>query len=191
MNGYFANAGVFLIGVLFNFYILLVMLRFLLQAVRADFYNPMSQFVVRLTTPALRPLRRIVPGIGGVDVAALVLLLALQLLELVLIHSIVGETLNPAILLVLALGELVSTALMIFIVAIIIQAVLSWVQPAAYNPFTVVLYQLTTPILRPFRRLLPPVSGIDLSPMIALLVLYLLRMAVPYVQAMLLSPLSP
>ncbi len=191
MNGYFANAGVFLIGVLFNFYILLVMLRFLLQAVRADFYNPMSQFVVRLTTPALRPLRRIIPGIGGVDVAALVLLLALQLLELVLIHSIVGETLNPWILLVLALGELVSTALMIFIVAIIIQAVLSWIQSASYNPFTVVLYQLTTPVLRPFRSLLPPVSGIDLSPMVALLVLYLLRMAVPYVQAMLLSPLSP
>ncbi len=191
MNGYFANAGVFLIGVLFNFYILLVMLRFLLQAVRADFYNPMSQFVVRLTTPALRPLRRIIPGVGGIDVAALVLLLALQLLELVLIHSILGETLNAWILLVLALGELVSTALMIFIVAIIIQAVLSWIQSASYNPFTVVLYQLTSPILRPFRSLLPPVSGIDLSPMIALLVLYLVRMAVPYVQAMLLSPLSP
>lgn len=191
MNGYFANAGVFLIGVVFNFYILLVMARFLLQAVRADFYNPVSQFVVRLTTPALRPLRRVIPGVGGVDVAALVLLLALQLLELVLIHSIIGQTLNPVLLVVLALGELVSTALMIFIVAIIIQAVLSWIQPASYNPFTVVLYQLTAPVLRPFRRILPPISGIDLSPMIALLVLYLLRMAVPYVQAMLLSPLSP
>lgn len=191
MNGYFAQAGVFLIGVLFSFYILLVMVRFLLQTVRADFYNPVSQFVVRMTTPALRPLRRIIPGMGGVDVAALFLMLVLQLIELALIHGILGRGLHPVVLLVLALGELVSLALMIFIVAIIIQAVLSWIQPGAYNPFTVVLHQLTAPILRPFRRLLPAVSGIDLSPMVALLVLYLLHMAVPHLQALLLSPLSP
>lgn len=191
MNGYFTQAGVFLIGVIFSFYILLVMLRFLLQLVRADFYNPVSQFVVRLTTPPLRPLRRLIPGIAGVDVAALVLLLVLQLVELVLIHSIMGQPLHPWVLFVFALAELVRTALMIFIIAIIIQAVLSWVQPGAYNPFTSVLYQLTNPVLRPFRRIMPPVSGFDLSPMVALLVLYLLHMAVPYVQAMLLAPLAP
>lgn len=191
MNGYFSQAGVFLIGVLFGFYILLVMVRFLLQAVRADFYNPVSQFVVRLTTPPLRPLRRIIPGIGGIDVAALVLLLVLQLLELVLIQSIMGQQLHPAVLLVLAVGELVALALMIFIVAIIIQVVLSWIQPGAYNPVTVVVHQLTTPVLRPFQRLVPPVSGIDLSPMVALLVLYLLRMAVPHLQALALSPFAP
>ena len=191
MNGYFSQAGVFLIGVLFGFYILLVMVRFLLQAVRADFYNPVSQFVVRLTTPPLRPLRRIIPGIGGIDVAALVLLLVLQLLELVLIQSIMGQQLHPAVLLVLAVGELVALALMVFIVAIIIQVVLSWIQPGAYNPVTVVVHQLTTPVLRPFQRLVPPVSGIDLSPMVALLVLYLLRMAVPHLQALALSPFAP
>ena len=191
MNGYFSQAGVFLIGVLFGFYILLVMVRFLLQAVRADFYNPVSQFVVRLTTPPLRPLRRIIPGIGGIDAAALVLLLVLQLLELVLIQSIMGQQLHPAVLLVLAVGELVALALMIFIVAIIIQVVLSWIQPGAYNPVTVVVHQLTTPVLRPFQRLVPPVSGIDLSPMVALLVLYLLRMAVPHLQALALSPFAP
>ena len=191
MNGYFSQAGVFLIGVLFGFYILLVMVRFLLQAVRADFYNPVSQFVVRLTTPPLRPLRRIIPGIGGIDVAALVLLLVLQLVELVLIQSIMGQKLHPAVLLVLAVGELVALALMIFIIAIIIQVVLSWIQPGAYNPVTVVIHQLTTPVLRPFQRLVPPVSGIDLSPMVALLVLYLLRMAVPHLQALALSPFAP
>lgn len=190
MNGYFTQAGVFLISVLFGFYILLVMVRFLLQAVRADFYNPLSQFVVRLTTPPLRPLRRIIPGVAGIDVAALVLLLALQLLELVLVHSITGRTLHAGVLLILAVSQLVTTALLIFIVAIIIQAILSWVQPGAYNPFTAVLYQLTTPVLRPFRRIVPPVSGIDLSPMVALLALYLLLMAVPYLQAMALTPLA-
>lgn len=188
MNGYFAQAGVFLIGVVFSFYILLVMLRFLLQTVRADFYNPVSQFVVRLTTPPLRPLRRIVPGVGGVDVAALVLLLALQLIELALTQSILGRNLHPVVLLVAAVGQLVSLAIMIFIIAIVIQAVLSWIQPGAYNPFTGVIHQLTAPVLRPFRRLVPPVSGIDLSPMVALLVLYLLHMAVPYLEATALSP---
>lgn len=191
MNGYFTQAGVFLISVVFGFYILLVMVRFLLQAVRADFYNPLSQFVVRLTTPPLRPLRRIIPGVAGIDVAALVLLLLLQVLELVLVHSITGRTLHPGVLLVLAVAQLISTALLIFIVAIIIQAILSWVQPGAHNPFTMVLYQLTTPVLRPFRRVVPPVSGIDLSPMVALLALYLLLMAVPYLQAMALTPLRP
>lgn len=191
MNGYFTQAGVFLISVVFGFYILLVMVRFLLQAVRADFYNPLSQFVVRLTTPPLRPLRRIIPGVAGIDLAALVLLVLLQVLELVLVHSITGRTLHPGVLLVLAVAQLVSTALLIFIVAIIIQAILSWVQPGAHNPFTMVLYQLTTPVLRPFRRLVPPVSGIDLSPMVALLALYLLLMAVPYLQAMALTPLQP
>ena len=191
MNGYFPQAGVFLIGVVFGFYILLVMLRFLLQAVHADFYNPVSQFVVRLTTPPLRPLRRIIPGIGGIDMAALVLLLGLQLIELVLIYTIVGQALHPLVLLVQAIGELVGLALMIFIVAIIIQVVLSWIQPGAYNPVTVVIYQLTTPVLRPFQQLVPPVSGIDLSPMVALLVLYLLRMAVPHLQVLALSPFAP
>lgn len=191
MNGYFTQASVFLISVIFGFYILLVMVRFLLQAVRADFYNPLSQFVVRLTTPPLRPLRRIIPGVGGIDMAALVLLLALQVLELVLVHTITGRTLHPGVLLVLAVAQLISTALLIFIVAIVIQAILSWVQPGAYNPFTMVLHQLTAPVLRPFRRLVPPVSGIDLSPMVALLVLYLLLMAVPYLRAMALTPLQP
>lgn len=190
MNGYFTQAGVFLISVLFGFYILLVMVRFLLQAVRADFYNPLSQFVVRLTTPPLRPLRRIIPGVAGVDLAAVVLLLGLQILELVLVHSITGRTLHPGVLLIAAVAQLVTTALLIFIVAIIIQAILSWVQPGAHNPFSAVLYQLTTPVLRPFRRIVPPVSGIDLSPMVALLALYLLLMAVPYLQAMALAPLA-
>ncbi len=182
MNGYFPQATAFLISVVFGLYILVVMLRFLLQWVRADFYNPLSQFVVKLTTPVLKPLRRVIPGWGGVDVAALVLLLALQLVELILMYSIAGQALSPGLLLVDALGRLVTLALYIFIITIIVQAILSWIQPGGYNPVAVLLYQISAPILRPFRNLIPPISGIDLSPLAALVVLYLILMAVPYMQ---------
>lgn len=187
MNGYFSQAGVFLIGVVFGFYILMVMLRFLLQAVRADFYNPLSQFIVKFTTPALRPLRRIIPGVGGVDLAAIVLLLLLQIVEIYLIALLTAQNLHPVVVVVFAIGKLVTTALYIFIIAIIVQAVLSWVQPAAYNPMTVVIQQLTNPILRPIRGFVPVFSGLDLSPLVALVVLNLIVLAIPHLQAGLLQ----
>jgi YggT family protein len=186
MNGYFSEAGAFLISVAFGFYILLMMLRFLLQTVRADFYNPLSQFIVKLTSPVLKPVRRIIPGLGGIDVATLVVLLVLQIIELVLIGAMMGGSLHPAVLLVMAIGRLINMVLYIFIIAIIVQAILSWVQPATYNPMTVILYQLTEPVLRPIRSILPVFSGIDLSPLVAIIALNLVLMAVPHLQTTLL-----
>jgi YggT family protein len=186
MNGYFSEAGAFLISVAFGFYILLMMLRFLLQTVRADFYNPLSQFIVKLTSPILKPVRRIIPGLGGIDVATLVVLLVLQIIELVLIGAMMGGSLHPAVLLVMAIGRLINMVLYIFIIAIIVQAILSWVQPATYNPMTVILYQLTEPVLRPIRSILPVFSGIDLSPLVAIIALNLVLMAVPHLQTTLL-----
>lgn len=186
MNGYFSEAGAFLISVAFGFYILLMMLRFLLQTVRADFYNPLSQFIVKLTSPVLKPVRRIIPGLGGIDIATLVVLLALQIIELLLIGAMMGGSLHPAVLLVMAIGRLINMVLYIFIIAIIVQAILSWVQPATYNPMTVILYQLTEPVLRPIRSILPVFSGIDLSPLVAIVALNLVLMAVPHLQTSLL-----
>jgi YggT family protein len=187
MNGYFAEAGSFLISVAFSFYILMVMLRFLLQSVRADFYNPLSQFVVQITSPALKPFRRVIPGLAGIDMAAVVLLLLLQIVELVLISLIAGGSLHLGVLIIVSGAKLLSLAVYIFIIAIIVQAVLSWIQPASYNPFTVVLYQLTSPILRPIRNLIPTFSGIDLSPLVALVVLNLIVLAIPHVERSLLQ----
>jgi YggT family protein len=180
MNGYFSEAGTFLISVVFGFYILMVLLRFLLQVVRADFYNPVSQFIVKLTTPVLRPLRRAIPPLGGVDTASVTLMVVLQLVELLLIALIVADGAAPGTLLVLAVAKLIKLTLWIFIIAILAQAILSWVQPHAYNPATILLYQLTTPVLRPIQRRLPVFSGIDLSPLVALVVLNLLVLAVPH-----------
>ena len=89
-NPYLSNAAVYLIDTVFSLYMLLVMLRFLLQVVRADFYNPICQFIVKATNPPLRPLRRVIPGVGGIDLASVILLLVLQVVALKLSHLAVG-----------------------------------------------------------------------------------------------------
>jgi len=178
MNGYLLNPLEFLLSTLFQLYITLVMVRFLLQWVRADFYNPVSQFVVRVTNPLLRPLRRLIPGWGGVDIAALLLMLLLQLLSLTLILLLRGHGIPLGILFPWSVAELVALALNVYIFAIIVQAILSWVNPGHYNPVSSILYSLTEPLLRPARRLLPPISGIDLSPLLVLLALQVVKMLV-------------
>ncbi|MDS4027455.1 MAG: YggT family protein [Candidatus Contendobacter sp.] len=160
------TATAFLIQTVFGFYILVVMLRFLLQCVRADFYNPLVQFLVRITNPLLRPLRRIIPGYRGLDLAAVVLAFALQLVEVVLIALLFGRTLGVGGLLLLTVMELLKLLINIYLWGVIIQAVLSWVSPDPYHPAARVLTQLTAPLLRPARRVLPPISGVDLSPML-------------------------
>lgn len=166
-----ANAAIFLIQTLFGLYILAVMLRFLLQTVRADFYNPVSQFLVQITSPVLRPLRRIVPGFAGLDMAAIVLMIALQLLELVLVGAVAGGVPSPASLIILTVASLLSLLLYVFTFSILIQVVLSWVNPGLMNPVTLILHQLNEPVLAPARRLLPPISGVDLSPLVVLIVI--------------------
>ena len=178
MNSYFANPLEFLISTLFSLYILAVMLRFLLGMVRADFYNPISQFLVKITNPLLVPLRKIIPGAGKVDVAAIILMLVLQLIMLAIIVALRGVTPPLLSLLLAAIGELVILAINIFLFAIIVQVIISWVNPGSYNPVNGLLNSLTSPVMRPIRRLLPPMSGIDLSPLFALIGLQVLKMLI-------------
>jgi len=179
MSGnYFTNPIEFLISTLFSLYILAVMLRFLLGMVRADFYNPVSQFLVRITNPVLVPLRKVLPSIGKFDIAAIVLMIALQLLALTLIVLLRGSGFPVGAILIISLAKLVSLAINVFFFAIIIQVILSWVNPGTYNPVTSLVYSLTSPILRPIQQLIPPISGIDLSPLFAIIGLQVLRMLV-------------
>ncbi len=176
-HGYLANPAIFLIQVLFGFYLLAVLLRFLLQLFRADFYNPLSQFIVKITGPVLRPLRRIIPAVGKIDTASLVLLWLLQALELALIALILGSSANLLWSLLWAIPELVGLCINLFLILILIQVILSWVSPGGTrHPMSGLLYALTEPLLRPVRRLLPPFSGLDFSPMVAMIGLILLRM---------------
>lgn len=175
-SSYFTSPVEFLIDTLFGLYILAVMLRFLLAAVRADFYNPVSQFLVRITNPPLRPLRRLIPSVGKLDTGALVLMLLLQMLALILILLLRGAPLSLPAVFVWSLAELLRLALNVYLVSIFIQVILSWVNPGSYNPVISLLYSLNEPLLRPCRQLLPPLGGLDLSPLIALIAIQLAKM---------------
>lgn len=175
-GGYGSNALVFLIQTVFSLYLIAVMLRFLLQLTRADFYNPVSQFLVKVTNPPLIPLRRIIPGMLGIDVAAVVLLIAIQMLDLFLVFIVQGITLAPLGLLVLTIAELLNLVLNVFLFTILIQVVLSWINPGNYNPTVALLYSLNEPLLGRARRLMPPIHGFDLSPIIVLVIIQLLKL---------------
>lgn len=175
MNSFFVQAGIYLIQIVFGLFVLAVLLRFLFQLVRADFYNPLSQFVVALTNPVLRPLRRVIPGLFGVDVASLLLMLVVKVLELFLISALLGTTPTWATLVIVAIAELITLTLYIFIVAILVRVVLSWIAPHGgyHNPIMGLLVRLTDPLLRPAQRLIPPIGGIDFSPLVVLVALRL------------------
>lgn len=172
---YVNNAGVFLVQTLFGFYILAVMLRFLLQWVRADFYNPLVQFLVKITNPPLLPMRRLIPGYLGVDMAAVVLMMGLQVIELTLVFLLNEQSVQFGGVLLVAFAELLNLLLNVLFWTVIIQAILSWVNPDPSHPVVTLLYQLTEPVLRPARGVLPPISGIDLSPILVLVALQLLK----------------
>lgn len=176
MDQYLSAPAIFLIETVFGLYILAVMLRLLLQWARADFYNPASQFLVKITNPPLRPLRRIIPGWGGVDFASITLLVLLQMLEMYLTNMALGHMVSAAGLGLGAIVELLRLLLNIFIFGIIIQAILSWVAPTNYNPIASLIHSITEPLLAPARRLIPPISGIDLSPIAVLVLLQLTKM---------------
>ena len=175
MSG-FAEALIYIVQTLGSLYLLIVLLRFILQLVRADFYNPLSQFTVKATQPLLKPLRRIIPGFGGLDLASLALALLVQLVLMVLVILIAGA--NPAAvglqLLVWAIIAVTSLFLKIFFFAMIISVILSWVAPGSYNPGAQLVNQICEPLLAPFRRLLPNLGGLDISPIFAFIALNLL-----------------
>ncbi|MCB1736230.1 MAG: YggT family protein [Gammaproteobacteria bacterium] len=173
---YYTSPIEFLINTLGGLYVAAVMLRFLFQLSRADFYNPISQFIVKITNPLLVPLRRVIPSVGGIDTASLVLLMLLQMAIFAIVLLLRGGIPTPGVLLIAALIELLQLLINIYFWAILIQAILSWVQPGQYNPASSLLFQLTSPLLAPARRLLPPISGLDLSPLIVIMGLKLAEM---------------
>lgn len=178
MNSYLADPLVFVIRTLSELYILAVMLRFLLGLVRASFYNPLAQFLVKITNPLLRPLRRFIPGLFGIDVASLLLMLLLEVATVWVIALIYGAPFSFGGLVAGAAVELVDLVFLVFLVSILVQALLSWVNPGNYNPVSSLLGALNEPLLRPARRLIPPVSGFDLSPLVVLILLQVVRMLV-------------
>lgn len=189
-SSYYANPVIFLVDTLFSLYILAVMLRFLLQWVNADFYNPISQFLVKITHPPLKYLRRIIPSIGRIDTASLVLMLVLQMASGWAIFALQGTASPVEAIFVWAIMELMSLLINVFVVTILVQVVLSWINPGTYNAATSLIYYLTEPLLGAVRRLVPPLGGIDFSPLVVLIGLQLVKMLLFPPMAELVSMLS-
>jgi len=175
-SSYMTDPAIFIIDSLFSLYILAVMLRFLLQWCGADFYNPISQFLVKATHPPLKLLRRFVPSIGKIDTSSLVLVLALQMLADFSILLLKGVAISIGALTILSLTQLVSLLINIFIYAVFARAILSWINPGTFNAASSILHSLTEPLLDTCRRFIPDLGGIDLSPLAALMLLQLAKM---------------
>jgi len=176
---YLSNPFAFIIDVIVGLYILAIMLRFMLQWFRAQFQNnPIAQALIKITNPTLKPLRRIIPGYGGVDFAALLLMITLQLISQYLIAMVKGIDINFIQLLFLSIKELLALFINIFLFGILIQVIISWINPGAYNPALALVQTLTDPLLRPARRVIKPIGGLDLSPLVVLLLLQVSKMLV-------------
>lgn len=175
---YLVAPAVFFIDTLFSLYVFAVLLRFLFQWVDADFYNPISQFLIKITHPPLRLLRRFIPSIGRIDTASLVLMLGIQALGGYLIFLLNGAHTTVPALLIWSVAQLLDQLFNLYFFAIIIRSILSWVGQGGYNSAAALLYSLTEPLLRAVRRLLPPIGGIDLSPLIPLIGIQLAKMLV-------------
>lgn len=162
------------VQIVFGLLIFFVLARFILQAVRADFYNPISQMFIKVSNPMLRPLRSFIPGLMGLDIAALVLLLILQCLELAITHLIQGISLHGPLMFILeATGLLIWHACFLYVICIFVVIAASWINPAAYaHPAVQIAVQITNPIMRPARNLLRTQSGIDFSPILALIFIF-------------------
>ncbi len=175
---YMTNPIVFLIDTVVSLYVLAILLRFLFQWTRVDFYNPISQFLVKVTHPPLKLLRRVVPSIGKIDMASLVLALALQILADFLILALQGEIAGITALVLYSFKQLVEMVLNIFVFAVFARAILSWFDPGNYNPASSILQRLTEPLLSICRKVIPDLGGIDLSPLVALVFLQLAKMMI-------------
>jgi YggT family protein len=169
MNGSGANALNYLVGTIIDLYVAAVLLRFLLQWVKADFYNPLCQFLVKVTNPVVVPLRKVIPSLGRLDTASVILMYLLELLGVWLVSRIGGAEIPWPQIIAFSATKLVMTLLMTYFFLIIVSVILSWIGGGVRHPFIPLIYQLTEPVLRPIRRVIPPIAGIDLSPLFALI----------------------
>lgn len=175
------QALLFLIDTVFALYIIVVMLRVLLQLVHADFRNPISQFVYQATNPPLRPLTRIVPRWRQLDIAAIILVLVLCVINIelnLLLLSLPSSASTAAVLGWSALKALVLLC-NLFTFTILIQALASWLAPGAHSPATAVLWSINEPLLRPVRNVVPVIGGLDISPLIVIIALQVISRLLP------------
>ncbi len=161
----------FIIKTLAQLYLLLLLLRFWLPIMRADFRNPIAQGILRITSPLVIPVRRIVPPIGRLDTSTIMVAYILEFLLVLALLAIRGLSVDTLPIAITAVLELAILSLNLFFFVILIKVILSWVAPQNYNPMTVLLHSMAEPVLRPLRRIVPAIGGFDISPIFAIILL--------------------
>jgi YggT family protein len=171
-----AEITIMLLNTIVSLAITAFLLRMILQLVRADFYNPICQFLVKATNPLVIPLRKIIPSMGKVDTASVLLALIAQAVGIALLFQLYGGGFpNPAQLLIWSVIGLCSALLNLYFFAIIGNIIMSWVAQGGTHPAAQLLYQITEPVMAPFRKILPPMGGLDLSPIFVFLCIKVLE----------------
>jgi len=174
----------YLIQTFLSLYLLAMLLRFLLQVVKADFYNPISQFLVKVTNPLVIPLRKVIPGFGGLDIASLLLALVLQgggIVAILLLNGLGFP--NPLLLLLWSALGVVGLLVNIYFFALLAMIILSWIAPGSRNPAVFLLHQITEPVMAPVRKLLPPMGGLDFSPILVFILINVIQIALRHMAA--------
>ncbi|MGM0951732.1 MAG: YggT family protein [Pseudomonadota bacterium] len=180
-----ADIVITILAIASTFYMTVVLLRFLLQLARADFYNPITQFVVKATNPPLRPLRKIIPGWGGIDGASLVLAVIIQAITFFLILIALNggiPSMNPLTLLVWAVLNVLGLIVKIYFWSVIAVVVVSWIAPQSGHPAIQLVAQLTEPVMSPVRKIMPSMGGLDLSPIIVFLILNVISVVIDHMK---------
>jgi YggT family protein len=172
-------ALIFLLKTLMDLYLLTFLLRFVMQWARTTYHNPFAQFIYKVTSPLVIPARRVLPSIRGLDVPTLIVLIVLELVATWVLVRLSGVSLPIPTLLIYALLRLIALVLWFYTGALIIYVLLSWFGDRGRNPMGVLLGELVEPVLRPARRLVPPIGGLDLSPLIVILLLQAAMIALP------------
>ncbi len=177
--GPMAQVGLLIVGTLSSLYLTVIVLRFLFQIAKADFYNPFSQAIVKATNPILIPLRKLIPGFYGIDFASIVFALLFHWLAIQIMAFVVGASiLNPITAITWAAIGLVSLVINIYFYGMIIMIIASWIAPGSYNPVLMLIRQVVDPITTPFRRIIPPMGGLDITPIFVFLALQVCRIMV-------------
>lgn len=172
------KALIFLISSIFSVYIFIVWLRIYLQFMGANFFNPICQFLIIATNPFVLPLRKILPSLKSIDLSSTVLLFATAIIEIFVLGLIAGYLINFFFILFFAVLTIVNTILQVFFWGVILRAIFSFLPQSQYSPTNEILFYISEPLLKPARRMLPPISGIDLSPFIVLLFLGFIKIII-------------
>jgi YggT family protein len=167
------DAGLFIINTLFDIYIFLLMVRLILALLRVNYFNPVTQFIIKGTQPIIGPLRRIIPNFKNLEVSTLVLMIFLELLKYVLMILLMHIKPKPEGIVLLASADLLRALFNLYFYAILIQAIMSWVQQG-FSPVNELLIKITAPIMQPLHRVIPLLGGIDITPVFALIILQVL-----------------